>query len=74
MFQWLVGFQSGQRPARPGNDEKDQVACYLGEDVGVGVGVGDGHGDDDGKYNSDGPGDDLFLLGHSPKGSPTVKG
>ena len=42
MFQWLVGFQSGQLPARPGDDEKDQVACYLGEDVGVGVGHGDG--------------------------------
>ena len=36
--------------------------------------VGVGHGDDDGKYNSGGPGDDLFPLGHSPKGSPTVEG
>ena len=50
------------------NDEEDQVVCYLGQDVGV------GHGDDDGKYNSGGPGDDLFPLGHSPKGSPTVEG
>ena len=29
---------------------------------------------DDGKYNSGGPGDDLFPLGHSPKGSPTAAG
>ena len=56
-----------KRDAAKEQSNEVKVMNHL-EDVGV------GHGDDDCKYNSGGPGDDLFPLGHSPKGSPTAEG